>query len=141
MTKQQQQIHTYSFSYPFPLWLLSQDTKCSSLCYTVRPCCFSVLCAVVGICSSLTPNLSFSHHHFFGNHKFVFESVGLPLFPKSAHLCHSLDPWISDFTGCLSVSLTSLCVTISGFIQVSAEVLPIFILAVWVFIFSFVMLI
>ena len=37
-------IHTYSFSYSFPLWSLSQDTKCSSLCCTVRQ---PVLCTVM----------------------------------------------------------------------------------------------
>ena len=73
--------HTYPVSYPFPLWLSSQDPKYTSLCYTVGPCRCSALYTVMCVSSSLTPSLCFSHH-FFGNRKFVFESVGLPLFPK-----------------------------------------------------------
>ena len=53
------QLYTYilSFLYAFHNGL-SQDIECSSLCYTVGPCCLSVLYIVVCICYSQTPNLS-----------------------------------------------------------------------------------
>ena len=37
---------------------LSQDIESSSLCYTVGPCCLSILYILVCICYSQTPNLS-----------------------------------------------------------------------------------
>ena len=44
-------IHIYSFSYIYILFHygLSQDTQYSSLCYTVGPCCSSVLYLTVCI--------------------------------------------------------------------------------------------
>ena len=53
-------IHTYIYIL-FPILFhygLLQDIEYSSLCYTVGPCCLSVLYTVVCICSSQTPNLS-----------------------------------------------------------------------------------
>ena len=40
---------------------LCDHTEYSSLCYTVGPCCLSILYIVVCIYSSQTPNLSLSH--------------------------------------------------------------------------------
>ena len=37
-------VHTHSFSHSFPLWLLSPDTKCGSLCPAVRrPVSYTVM--------------------------------------------------------------------------------------------------
>ena len=57
-----------------------QDIEYSSLCYTVGPCCLSILYIVVCICQSKTPNLYFPLPFPFSNHKFVFyvcESIAL----------------------------------------------------------------
>ena len=51
---------------------LLQDTEYSSVCYTVGPCCLSILYIVVFICLPQTPNLSLPLAFPFGNHKFVF---------------------------------------------------------------------
>ena len=46
----------FSYTYTYILFHilfhygLSQDTECSSLCYTVGPCCLSILCIIVCIC-------------------------------------------------------------------------------------------
>ena len=46
-----------SFSNSFPFWLL-HNTEHSSLCYTVGPCCLSILNIAVCTCQSQIPNLS-----------------------------------------------------------------------------------
>ena len=46
----------FSFWILFHYWLL-RDIEYSSLCYTVGPCCLSILYIVVCICLSQTPNL------------------------------------------------------------------------------------
>ena len=48
-----------------------QDIEYNHLCYTLEPCCLSILYIVVCICYSRTPNFS-SPIFLFGNYKFVF---------------------------------------------------------------------
>ena len=47
------------FQVLFPFRLL-QNTEQSSLCYTVGPCCLSILNIAVCICQSQPPNLALS---------------------------------------------------------------------------------
>lgn len=53
--------HIYPFSDCFHYRLL-QDIEYSSLCYTVGPCCVSILYMVVCICHFQTSNLSLLPH-------------------------------------------------------------------------------
>ena len=66
-------IHTYTniilnvlFHYG-----LSQDIKYSSLCYTIGPCCFSILCVIFFLCQSQTQFISLPPPFFLGNQKSV----------------------------------------------------------------------
>ena len=59
---------------------LSQDIEYSSPCYTIGPCCLSVLYKILCICQSQTPNPSLPHPLPLGNHKsilYVCESVSV----------------------------------------------------------------
>ena len=42
-------IYTHTFSYSFPLWFIIQYFEYSSMCYTVGPCCLSILYIIVCI--------------------------------------------------------------------------------------------
>ena len=82
--------YIYSFSYSFPLLL--QEIEYSSLCYTVGPCCLSILYIVGCICWSHTPNLSLLHPLSPLVTISLFSmSVSLFLFRKKVHLCRILD--------------------------------------------------
>ena len=64
-------IHIYIYIYIIfqtlsPCKLL-QNTEYSSLCYTIGPCCLSILCIVVSVCYSQIPNLSLPPPFPFGN--------------------------------------------------------------------------
>ena len=63
-------IYINSFSDSFHYRLLQHISQ-SFLCYTVGPCCLSILGTVVCICQSPAPNLSLLAFPF-ANHKFVF---------------------------------------------------------------------
>ena len=62
-------MYTYTFirfQILFPC-KLSQNIEQSSLCYTVGPCWLSILCIVVCICQSQSPNLSLPPPFTFGD--------------------------------------------------------------------------
>ena len=63
------QIHTYIFFFKNILfqYVSFQEIKYSSLCYTVGPCCLSILNVIVCIYQSQTPSPFLSL--FLGNHK------------------------------------------------------------------------
>ena len=54
-------IHIYTFYFIFFSISLSQDIEHNSLCYTVGPCYLSILCIIICICLSQTPNPSLLH--------------------------------------------------------------------------------
>ena len=53
--------HIYILSHILFHYGLSQDIEYSSLCYTVGPCCLSILYIPVFICQSQTPNPTLSY--------------------------------------------------------------------------------
>ena len=60
-------IYTHIYMYFFLIFFhfdLSQDVEYSSLCFTVGPCCLSVLYILVYICQSQTSNTSLFHLPF-----------------------------------------------------------------------------
>ena len=68
-------IYIYIFFQILFHYRFLQDTEYSSLCYTVGPCCLSILWIVVCVCESQAPSLSPTTHTStipVGNHKFVF---------------------------------------------------------------------
>ena len=78
-------IHTYIYIFLFIFFHfdLSLDVEYSSLCFTVGPCCLSVLYVLVYICQSQTTNTSLSHPTFSFTTTSLFSmSVSLFLFHK-----------------------------------------------------------
>ena len=68
-------IYRYSICILFQIFFhyrLLQDIEYSSLCYTIGPCCSSILYTAVCICYSQAPDLSLPTSFPFGSKKFVF---------------------------------------------------------------------
>ena len=92
-------IHIYTFFFYILFhYGLSQDIQYSSLCYTLRPCCLSILNIMVCIYQPQTPNPSLPHTPPLGNHKSVQASLYLnhiqeaskisnPAFGQSSCIC------------------------------------------------------
>ena len=104
-------LYIYSFKYLFHDSLL-QGIECSSLCYTVGPCCLSVLYIIVSCiyqplccpyghmhtylgvsfyCNGITPSKYFCNllFHLLVCHKHPYESVDMNL----PGLCSSISLW------------------------------------------------
>ena len=67
--------YTYIHSHILFHYRLSQDIEHRSLCYTVVPCCLSILYILVCICLSQTPNPSFPYPLPLGTTSLFFMSV------------------------------------------------------------------
>ena len=103
---------------------LSQNIVYSSLCYTLGPCCLSILYIIVCICPSQTPNPSLPHAPSPLATTSPFSmSVSLFLFCRWVHLCHILDSTYKWYhTVFVFLFLTSLSMKISRSIHVAANV-------------------
>ena len=102
---------------------LLKDFEYSSLCYTVGPCCLSLLYIVVCICSFQTPNLSPSPLSPLVTLGLFSMSVSLFLFCKQVHLYDLLDSTCNWSYIFVFLWLISLGVITSGSIHVAANVI------------------
>ena len=89
--QQRIQLHTYihSLLYSFPLCFVP-GIECSCQCYTVGPCCLSILYATVCVCQPLTPTPSLPPIPL-ATTSLASLSVILFLFCSQVHLCYIVD--------------------------------------------------
>ena len=81
-------LHIYILFHILSHYGLSQDTEYSSLCYTVGPCCLSILYIIVCICQSQTPTPSLPTFLPLGNYSLFSMSVSLFLFCRSSFVSY-----------------------------------------------------